>query len=174
MEERCRICKRTEGPFIICEKVHDYKGLHLNLCAHERCITIRYRQLKSGPRKGHWVLKTRRERRQEWAEERKQAEGNERVKLAEYLEMRKSEQREPQHIGKWFEGFGQFIGVYLLLFLPYGVLILVANFLKAHHLPWLMLPILLIDPLGGRLYRRPKGLGKHIPLYWIFRRSGSP
>jgi len=169
MEERCQICKRTEGPLIICEKVHDYKGLHLNLCVHEKCISVRYRQLKSGPRRGHWVLKTTRERRQEWAEERRQAEGNEQKRLAEYLEKRKSEPAQPSDIRESLEGFVQFIGVYILLFLPYGILIIIANLLSVHQMAWLILPIFVFDAIGGRLYRKPKNLGKHIPFYWIFR-----
>jgi len=170
MANRCEVCNVASGPLLLYPRLLDYKGIHQNVWAHEKCVTLKYRLITSGPRKGDWVLKKRAERRKERAAER----------MLEEERLRKEVEKSiangafraplnPQQKGKAIEEMLTFLGVYVFLFLPYGLLILLFNILGKHNLSWLVLPIILIDLIGGRLYRRPRNLGKHIPFYWIFR-----
>jgi CheY-like chemotaxis protein len=168
MEDRCYLCKMYEGPFVTSEKIHRH-GKPQNIVAHQRCLDLWYCKMQRGPRKGQWVRKTRRELRADRAVQRKIEEEENRRKLYEYEAQKKLQKPQPFDIEKQAQAWGQFLGLYLLVCLPYAILILIANFLNAHQLGWVFFVILAIDLIGGRMYRRPKNLGKHFPLFWIFR-----
>jgi hypothetical protein len=149
----------------ISEDVCFYEGP--GVWAHGFCLALRYRYITRGPRKGQWVSRTeRRKSRKEQGIERDRAEVQR--KLQQIIVPITPPKEAPKQETA-IDGLLTLVLVYLGLCLPYLVLFMIMKFLAAHELAWLILPLLLIDVIGGRLYRRRKNLGKHIPFYWLLR-----
>ena len=156
----CIVCKSTRGTLVL------FKQIGRGVWAHEDCFHRHYRMITRGPRKGEWIWKHNWKKKKELAIYRKNvATGLTSPVQIEPLNRTQSE----LGVATWVQGVGELLGICLLLFLPYLLLIVVINFLGRHNLGWLVLPIFLVDALGAIFYRRANRPRKHIPFFWIFR-----